>query len=121
MGLDFTIYMAKNNPPDEPPNPYMDPPPAGMHWHQVAYWRKHYSLATAMFPEAGSPDWRQVTVEDIDRTLTAMETGAEWFEPGDAFRLVEERMRARNITAAALRIARGHITEGRTLLMEVLQ
>lgn len=72
MGLDLTIYEARapGAPEVEPEdNPFMPDPPEGARWYQVFHWRNAHALAEALFPGAGSPDWKVLTGQDVSRAL----------------------------------------------------
>lgn len=74
MGHDLTIYEARVPAPGAlvalpEDNPYMPDPPEGMRWYQVFHWRNAYALAEALFPNAGSPDWRVLEGRDVARAL----------------------------------------------------
>lgn len=74
MGLDLTIYEARTPEPGAliampEDNPFMPDPPEGARWYQVFHWRNAHALAEALFPGAGSPDWKVLTGQDVLRAL----------------------------------------------------
>lgn len=122
MGLDLTIYMAKRG-ARRTDNPFMPEPPVDHHWDCVAEWRKFYSLQQAIAPGAGSPEWRTLTREDIERVRQAMLT-PEWHWPrlrdSHAAPDPDQVENFRAMLGRTLNIIEGHMQEGRVFLIEVL-
>jgi hypothetical protein len=123
MGLELTIYMAKRESNAGGVDPFMPDPPEGTRWVEVAGWRKFGSLTQALFPGHGSPDWKVMTAEDLDRVRGTM-TDPAWVWPRfhDLHEITSQDMqdRFKAMLTHTLNVMRVHLLEGRTLLIEVV-
>lgn len=122
MGLDLTIYRATRK-HDPFYNPFAPEPPEGHHWSQIVDWRDNHKLAEALFPGAGSPDWKILTVEDMERGLGAVSVEAR--DVAESLTMSSDTQGLMHLalrtTATVLRSIRNLIADGDTYMVEVIR